>query len=67
MKEIKDLRKLEVSDLTKELVDAQKKIIWVNYETWIKWIKTNSFNETFKKICCCYSDSNDWKKQFNTL
>ena len=26
MKEIKDLRKLEVSDLKKELVDAQKKL-----------------------------------------
>ncbi len=26
MKEIKDLRKLEVSDLRKELVDAQKKL-----------------------------------------
>lgn len=26
MKEIKDLRKLEVADLNKELVDAQKKL-----------------------------------------
>ncbi|MGE4443806.1 MAG: 50S ribosomal protein L29 [Candidatus Altimarinota bacterium] len=41
MKEIKDLRKLEVSDLTKELVDAQKKL----YELTMK-LELNELKQT---------------------
>ncbi len=41
MKEIKDLRKLEVSDLNKELVDAQKKL----YELTMK-LELNELKQT---------------------
>ncbi len=41
MKEIKDLRKLEVSDLQKELVDAQKKL----YELTMK-LELNELKQT---------------------
>lgn len=41
MKEIKDLRKLEVSDLTKELVDTQKKL----YELTMK-LELNELKQT---------------------
>lgn len=41
MKEIKDLRKLEVSDLNKELVDAQKKL----YELTMKF-ELNELKQT---------------------
>jgi len=41
MKEIKDLRKLEVADLKKELVDAQKKL----YELTMK-LELNELKQT---------------------
>mgnify|MGYP003436753611 FL=1 len=41
MKEIKDLRKLEVSDLKQELVDAQKKL----YELTMK-LELNELKQT---------------------
>lgn len=39
MKEIKDLRKLEVSDLNKELVDAQKKLYELNMKLELSELK----------------------------